>query len=69
MAVLTNMVTILMIPAKLATIGLLVIKIIKNKIYGAIVSIHEVTNNSFYLTQIILPMWSCDQTLVTLPFL
>ena len=58
------MVAILMIPAELVTIGLLVIKIIKNKIYGVIVSAHDVTNNYFYLNQIILQMWSCDQTLV-----
>ena len=65
------MVAILMIPAKLATLGLLKLKVFSNKIYDVIISVNEVTNNillqdSNYVVDV---MWSCDQRLVTLAFL
>ena len=42
--VLINMVTILMMSAKMATLGLLKIKVFWNKGYGVIISIHDVIN-------------------------
>ena len=38
------MVTILMIPAKLATLGLLSIRLFGNKSYGVIITVHDVSN-------------------------
>ena len=38
------MITILMVPAKMATLGLLKIRIFWNKGYDVIISAHEVTN-------------------------
>ena len=53
------MVTILMMLAKMATLGLLKIKIFWNKGYGVIISAHEVTNkilscDSFYIVDVLL---------------
>ena len=42
--VLINIVTILMISAKLATPGLLEIKVFRNKSYKVITSVHDITN-------------------------
>ena len=56
---LINMVTPLMMSAKMATLGLLK-KVFWNKCYDVII---------YDLTQIILKMWSCDQCLVTLALL
>ena len=55
------MVTILMMLAKMVTLGLLKRKILWNKGYDVIVYAHDVTNK--------ISMWSCDQSLVTLTFL
>ena len=41
---LINMVTILMMSAKIATLGLLKIKVFWNKGYDVIISVHDVTN-------------------------
>ena len=54
------MVAILMMPAKLATLGLLKLKVFSNKIYDVIISVNEVTNNillqdSNYVVDV---MWS-----------
>ena len=57
------MVKILMMPAKMATPGLLKIKIITSYI----LSVTSPTKFC-HMTQIILWMWSCDQSLVTLAF-
>ena len=57
---LINTITILMMPTKLATPGLLKRKIFRNKVFDVII---------LHLIQIILSMWSCDQRLVTLAFL
>ena len=62
------MVTILMISAKMATLGLLKIKLLWNNGYDVIIPVHDVRKN-YHVTQIILQMWSCDQRFVTLPFL
>ena len=43
--VLINMVTIFMMPAKMATLVLLKIRVFWNNDYGIIISIHDVTNN------------------------
>ena len=58
------MVAILMTSAKLDALGLLKLKIFWNKGYGVITSVHDVTK-FYYVTQIILEMWSCDQSLIT----
>ena len=52
--------------AKHATPGLLKIKIFQNKAYDVIINDYDVTKKFHYVTQIILSMWSCDQSLVTL---
>ena len=58
-----NMVKILMIPAKMATPGLLKIKVITSYI------LPMASPTKFcHMTQIILWMWSCDQSLITLAF-
>ena len=59
------MVRILMMSAKMATLGLLKIKIFRNKGYDVIPSLHDVLMKFYHVTQIILSMWSCDQSLVT----
>ena len=59
-----NMVKMLMMSAKMATPVLLKIKVIWNKGYYVIYSVYDFTNK----TRIILWMWSCDQSLVTLAF-
>ena len=59
------MVTILM-SAKLATPGLLKIKIFQNKGYDVINPVYDI---NYPVTQIIFHMWSCDQSLVCLAFL
>ena len=41
------MVTILMMSAKIATLGLLKIKLFSNNGYGIIASVHDVTNKIF----------------------
>ena len=56
------MVAILMMSGKLATLGLIKLKLTWNKGYDAIVSVHHVTQISLY-------MWAYDQNLVTLAFL
>ena len=69
MVVLIKVVSILMMPAKLATLELLKIKIFENKDYDVITSLIDFTKELCYVTQIILYMWSCDQGLATLAFL
>ena len=59
-AILTNMVAILML-AKLATVGLIKIKILWNKGYDVIISVHDATNkilscDSNYIVDMV--MWS-----------
>ena len=58
--VLINRVTILMMPAKMATLGLLKIMIIWNKGYNVIIFVHDITNKilsrgSNYIVDVI--MW------------
>ena len=48
------MVTILVMSAKLATPGLLKIKIFRNKVYDVIILDHDFTKKIYRLTQIIL---------------
>ena len=45
-AFLINLVAILMMPAKLATLGLLKIKVFRNKGYDFLISVHDVTNKT-----------------------
>ena len=47
------MVAILMISAKLATLGLLKIKIFQNKCYDIIISVHEMTSKRFQVNYIV----------------
>ena len=51
---LINMVTILMVSAKLATLGLLKIKIFQNKGYDVIIPNHDVTSKILSVNQIVL---------------
>ena len=66
---LINMVTILMMLAKMATLGLLNIKVFRNKGYDVAISLYDVINKIYHVNQILLQMWSCDQSLVTLGLL
>ena len=52
--VLIIMVIILMISAKLATRGLLKMKVFRNEGYDVIIYVHDVNNKLYYVTQIIL---------------
>ena len=58
MVVLINSVAILMIPAKLVTLGLLKIRVFFNIVYDVIVSVHDVTNDilpreSYYIVDVV----------------
>ena len=60
----------LAMPAKIANLGFLKIKIFYNKgYYHVIVFLHDFTNKLYHVTQIILYMWSCDQSFVTVALL
>ena len=48
------MVEVLMMSAKLATLDLLKRKVFLNKGYDAIISVHNVTDKLYHMTQIIL---------------
>ena len=52
--VLVKKVTILMMSAKMATPGLLEIKVFLNKGYDVIIYVHYVTNKFYYVIRIIL---------------
>ena len=52
--VLINMIRILMMPTKLATLDLLKIEVFRNKVDDVIVSVHDVNNKFYHMTQIIL---------------
>ena len=52
--VLTNMVTILTMLAKMATLGLLKVKLFWRKGYDVTISVHDVTNKFYHMAQIIL---------------
>ena len=60
---------ILMMSAKLATLGLLKIKVFRSKGYDVVIFHHEVTNKILSCDKFMLQMWSCYQSLVTLAFL
>ena len=63
------MITILMMPANMATLGLIKIKVFWNNVYEVIISAHDFSKKFYHMPQIILLMLSCDQSLVTLAFL
>ena len=48
------MVTILMLSAKMATLGLLKIKVFWNKGYEVIISVYDIISKNYLVTQIIL---------------
>ena len=48
------MVTVLLMSAKMATLGLLKIKVFLNKDYDVIISVHDVMEKFYRVTQIIL---------------
>ena len=52
--VLINMIRILMMPTKLATLDLLKTEVFRNKVDDVIVSVHDVNNKFYHMTQIIL---------------
>ena len=68
MIFLINIVTILMMSAKIATLGLLKIEVFWNKGYDAIISIHDVTNSillldSNYIVDLVMwPMFGKSST-------
>ena len=66
---LTNMVTILMMSAKITTLGLLKIRVFWNKGYDIIIFVYDVIIKIYLVIQTILEMWSCGQSLVTVAFL
>ena len=41
---LINLVAILMMPAKLATLDVLKIKVFRNKVYDVMIAVHDITN-------------------------
>ena len=53
---------------KMAAPALLKIKVFQNKVYYDVYFVYDVTKKYCDMTQIILWMWSCDQSLVTLAF-
>ena len=69
------MVTILMMSPKMATLGLLKIKVFWNKGYGATIYVHDVTNkllsyDSNYIVDVVAWLYHFyERSLVTLPFL
>ena len=63
------MVTVVMMSAKMAILSLLKLKVFLNKGYDVIISVYDVINKIYHVTQIILQMWSFDQSLVTLVLL
>ena len=54
---------------KMTTPGLLKIKMFLNKSYYVIIYVHEVINKIYHVIQIVLQIYSCDQSLVALAFL
>ena len=58
-----------MMSAKMASPGLLKITVFWNKSYDVIISVDDVTNKFYHAIQIILQMYSRDQSLVTAAFL
>ena len=67
--VLINVVTILMMSAKMATPAFRKIKVFWKTFYDIIISTRTSPTKYYSVIQIILKMWSCDQSLVTLAFL
>ena len=63
------MVAALIMSAKLAALGFLKIKVFWNKGYDVIIFVYTSPRKSYQMTQIILQIWSCGQSLVTLAFL
>ena len=51
--------------AKIATLGLPEIKIFWSKGYDVIISVHDVTNKTLHVTQVLLKILSGGQSLVT----
>ena len=60
---------IVMMSAKLATLGLLKKRYFENKIMMSQFLPMTLSTKFYHMTQIILYEWSCDQNLVTLAFL
>ena len=63
------MVTILMMSAKTATLGLLKIRVFWNKVFDVVISAHDVTNKFLSLDSNYIIDMACDQSLVTVSFL
>ena len=69
MIVLINMVRISKTSAKMATPGLLKIRVFWKKGYDVIISAHDVINKLLSRDPNYKQMWTCDQSLVTVAFL
>ena len=67
--VLINVVAILMVSAKLATLDLLLKKVFLEKVKTSYLFSMTSPTKFYQVTQIILYMWLCDQSLITLAFL
>ena len=67
--ILINMVTMWMMSAKMFTLGLLKIRYFEVKLTTSNILLWHHQQIFFYVTQVTLYMWSCDQNLVTLAFL
>ena len=67
--VLIIIVAILMMSAKLSTLGLLKINVFWNNGYDVRIFVHAVINKILTCDSNYIVEWSCDQTLVTLAFL
>ena len=63
------MVIILVMFTKKTTLGHLKVKVFRNKDNDVISYAHDVTKKVYHVSQIILQIYSCDQSLVTLPFI
>ena len=66
---LINIVTILMMSAKMATLGLLKIKVFLNKDYDVIFLSMTSATKFYHMNQIVFKILLCDQSSVTLAFL
>ena len=69
MIVLINMVRISMTSTKMATPGLLKIRVFWKKGYDVIISVHDVIKKFLSRDPNYKQMWTCDQSLVTVAFL
>ena len=66
---LVNLVKTLMMSAKMATTGLFKMTVFWNKDHDVIIPVNDVIKKFYHVFQIILQIYACNQSLVTLAFL